>query len=318
MSFAQLKIVWKQTQCKIFFPLSRTTYTGISRNFVKVRKQIWFERFWKKKYENFRKRKFQLLQLLNTFNLYPAWHITGYLKQLDNQSLCFSWLCLDRMFKSHYCAFSFITVKPVQNDHPLVQTEAVLIDRWSSIRSFPTLNQCTLAYNERGDRKKKNHKHRSKREWAKVGFSAWALLGLPTNFCRGNFPKRRFRIVTWSLHARKTRWWCMKDSVPGRTRQVVAIRSAVSALHCPCTKKQSLEADGRYSRWSLKPAFTVCTFDPKQKEKINCPQTVLILHMWWWLCRLLSRSFDHLPRNRHCRGSLLECRTGQGAPESKW
>ena len=30
------------------------------KNFVKVRKQIWFERFWKKKYENFRKRKIHL------------------------------------------------------------------------------------------------------------------------------------------------------------------------------------------------------------------------------------------------------------------
>ena len=110
-------------------------------------------------------------------------------------------------------------------------------------------------------KKSQDHKHRSKRERAKVGFSAWALLGLPSGrrqTCVVELPQeRRFRIVTPSLYAGKTRWWCMKNPVTGRARQVVAIRSSASVWNCPCTKKRSLEVGGCYSRWSLKPGFTV-------------------------------------------------------------
>ena len=48
-----------------------------------------------------------------------------------------------------------------------------------------------------------------------------------------------------------------KNPVAGRARQVVAIHSAVSVYNCPCTRKRSLEAGGRYSGWSLKPGFTL-------------------------------------------------------------
>ena len=149
------------------------------------------------------------------------------------------------------------TVKPVQSDHPLVQTKAVFVDRWPTmIRRFHTLKQCETL-NERGDRKEKNHKdhkQRWKREIAKLGFSAGAFLGLPSDFCWGTSQKRRFWIITRSLEAGKIDRRCTKNPVAGGARQVVAIRCAVSVWNCPCTKKPSFEAGGvvaiRGGRWS--------------------------------------------------------------------
>ena len=90
-----------------------------------------------------------------------------------------------------------------------------------------------------------------------MDFSAWALLGLLSNFCCGPSQKRRFWIVTRSRSAGKTGRRCTKNPVAGRARQVVTIRNAVSVWNCTCSKKRSLEAGGRYSRWSLKAGFTV-------------------------------------------------------------
>ena len=80
----------------------------------------------------------------------------------------------------------------------------------------------------------KDHEQCSKREKAKVGFSASALLGLPSNFCRGTSQKRDFWIVTRSLYSGKTGRRCTKNSVTGRARQVVAIRSAIDNLQNYC------------------------------------------------------------------------------------
>ena len=85
---------------------------------------------------------------------------------------------------------------------------------------------------------------------------------LPGDFlastCRQTFvgelheKRRRFRIVTRSLYAGKTGWWCTENPVAGRARQMVAIRSAVSVWNCPCTNKRSLKAGGRWSQVLLK------------------------------------------------------------------
>ena len=145
----------------------------------------------------------------------------------------------------------------MQSDHPLVQTKAVFVDRWPLFAGATHWSNAKLWMKEVTGKKKndKDHKERSKREIAKVGFYAWALLGLPSDFCWGASQKRRFWIVTRSLYPGKTGWRCAKNPVAGRTRQVVTIRSAVSIWNCPCTKKRSFEAGGRYLRWSLKPGW---------------------------------------------------------------
>ena len=123
-----------------------------------------------------------------------------------------------------------------------------------SIHRFHTSMQSDT-YKGSGHWNQKNH-NMKKAKW--VLFFAWALLGLPPTFFQWTSrKKKRLRIVRWSLYAGKTGWWCMKNPVAGRTRQVVAIRSAVSVWNPPCTKKRSLEAGGRYSWRSLKLGFTV-------------------------------------------------------------
>ena len=104
--------------------------------------------------------------------------------------------------------------------------------------------------------------NKSQRSWApfktwraKVGFSAWTLLGLRQTFV-GELPEKKAVLDCHMVALRReNRLMVHENPVAGRARQVVAIRSAVSVWNCPCTKKRSLEAGGRHWRWSLKPGF---------------------------------------------------------------
>ena len=88
-----------------------------------------------------------------------------------------------------WCPFFYLisaiyTVKPVQSDHPLVQTKAIFVDRWPLFAGSTHWSNAKLWMKEVTGKKKyhKDHKQRSKREIAKVGF-------LPEHFlaCRQTF-----------------------------------------------------------------------------------------------------------------------------------
>ena len=178
-------------------------------------------------------------------------------------------------------------VKSVQNDHPLVKTKAVLVVRWSRciLAGFQLwTNQCPLSYNERlkgWPERKKNHKDHyplSKREKAKVGFSAWALLAAcPQTFVR-ELPQ--MTALDRYRHTVAVRRW---QPGGGAWKNPVAICSAVSEWNGPCTKKRSLEADGRYSRWSLKPGFTALDTGIRSKQRKTNMAGPLDLSFWAFL-----------------------------------
>ena len=142
-----------------------------------------------------------------------------------------------------------------------MQTKAVFVDRWSLFTGSIHWNNVKSSTKEVTGKKKNlkiisNVQNVQELKWV---FLPEHFLAFPAlKLLLGTFTqKRRFRIVTRSLYTRNTGRRCTKNSVAGRARQVVAVRSAVSVWNCPCTKKRSLEAGGRYSRWSRKAGFTV-------------------------------------------------------------
>ena len=126
---------------------------------------------------------------------------------------------------------------------PLGANKSGLCRQVVFIHRFNTLKQCETC-NERGDRKDnkkhKDHQQRSKRERAEMGFSVWALLGLPSNFCWRSSQKRRFRIVTPWLHAGKT-----GRSGARKTRSLVAQRQVVG-LQVMTSENLATRGNGEY------------------------------------------------------------------------
>ena len=135
--------------------------------------------------------------------------------------------CLGLSFHSIQRLTLHFTVKPVQSDHPLVQIKAVFVGRLSLFAASIHWSNAKLTMKEVIGKKKKakDQKHRSKHARAEVGFSVWALLGLPSNFCRGTSQKEGVSY-----------------------RHTVALRTEIRPTEHEKPGRWSRKAGGRYSQ----------------------------------------------------------------------